>query len=196
MSTNINSIQFNTRRLKLRPFQPDDAAAFSAYRSDPEVARYQGWTAPYSLQQAQEFIQEMIATVPGTPGQWYQIAVELKSSGELIGDVAFHIEANSPQQAILGITLATAFQGQGYAAEAMNCLLKFLFEELKLHRVSAYIDVENPASYHLVEKLGFRREAHFIENCWFKGAWGSEYLYAMLESEWKTIQQKSIMGKK
>jgi RimJ/RimL family protein N-acetyltransferase len=185
MNTQTALNPFQTHRLLLRSFVPEDAAAFSAYRSDPEVARYQGWTTPYSLEQAQQFIQEMIETVPGTPGQWYQIAIELKSSGALIGDVAFHVEANSPQQAILGITLASAFQRQGYAREAMECLLQYLFETLKLHRVSAYIDVDNPSSYHLVEKLGFRREGHFIENTWFKGAWGSEYLYAMLDREWK-----------
>ena len=30
-----------------------------------------------------------------------------------------------------------------------------------------------------------RREGHFIQNVWFKGAWGDEYLYALLEREWR-----------
>ncbi len=41
------------------------------------------------------------------------------------------------------------------------------------------------ASYKLLERLGFRREAHLVENIWFKGAWGSEFHYALLEREWK-----------
>ncbi|MEA5078200.1 MAG: GNAT family protein [Anaerolineaceae bacterium] len=191
MTVNLISLPFETPRLILRAFRPEDAAAFSAYRSDPEVARYQGWTAPYSLQQAQEFVAEMMRTIPGTPGEWYQIALEEKVSGQVIGDVAFHIEANSPQQAILGITLASAYQSKGYATEAMQRLLQFLFEELKLHRVSAYIDVDNPASYHLLERLGFRREGHFVENTWFKGAWGSEYFYALLGREWQQRNKNS-----
>lgn len=189
MTTKPISLPFETPRLILRAFRPEDAAAFSAYRSEPEVARFQGWSAPYSLEQAQEFVTEMMQAVPGTPGQWYQIAMEEKASGQVIGDVAFHIEANSPQQAILGITLAGAAQGKGYATEAMQRLLQFLFEDLELHRVSAYIDVDNPASYHLVERLGFRREGHFIENTWFKGAWGSEYFYALLAREWREKQK-------
>jgi RimJ/RimL family protein N-acetyltransferase len=184
------SLPFETPRLILRAFRPEDAAAFSAYRSEPEVARFQGWSAPYSLEQAQEFVTEMMQAVPGTPGQWYQIAMEEKASGQVIGDVAFHIEANSPQQAILGITLSGAAQGKGYATEAMQRLLQFLFEDLELHRVSAYIDVDNPASYQLVERLGFRREGHFIENTWFKGAWGSEYFYALLAREWREKHKK------
>lgn len=190
MTTKPISLPFETPRLILRAFRPDDAAAFSAYRSEPEVARFQGWSAPYSLEQAQEFVTEMMQAVPGTPGQWYQIAMEEKASGQVIGDVAFHIEANSPQQAILGITLAGAAQGKGYATEAMQRLLQFLFEDLELHRVSAYIDVDNPASYQLVERLGFRREGHFIENTWFKGAWGSEYFYALLAREWREKHKK------
>ncbi len=190
MTTKPISLPFETPRLILRAFRPEDAAAFSAYRSEPEVARFQGWSAPYSLEQAQEFVTEMMQAVPGTPGQWYQIAMEEKASGQVIGDVAFHIEANSPQQAILGITLAGAAQGKGYATEAMQRLLQFLFEDLELHRVSAYIDVDNPASYQLVERLGFRREGHFIENTWFKGAWSSEYFYALLAREWREKQKK------
>lgn len=191
MTTKPISLPFETPRLILRAFRPEDAAAFSAYRSEPEVARFQGWSAPYSLEQAQEFVTEMMQAVPGTPGQWYQIAMEEKASGQVIGDVAFHIEANSPQQAILGITLAGAAQGKGYATEAMQRLLQLLFEDLEVHRVSAYIDVDNPASYHLVERLGFRREGHFIENTWFKGAWGSEYFYALLAREWREKQKNN-----
>jgi RimJ/RimL family protein N-acetyltransferase len=63
-------------------------------------------------------------------------------------------------------------------------LLDYLFNELNLHRVIAECDVENIASYRLLERLGFRREAHLIENIWFKGAWGSEFHYAILEREW------------
>ena len=57
--------------------------------------------------------------------------------------------------------------------------------ELKKHRVVATTDVENTASYRLLETLGFRREGHFIQNIFFKGAWGDEYQYALLRSEGK-----------
>lgn len=187
MSASI--LPFETPRLILRSFRPEDAAAFSAYRSDPEVARYQGWTAPYLLEQAQSFIAEMDRITPGAPGQWYQIAIERKSGGELIGDMGYQIEVNFPQQAVIGYSLARAFQHQGYAGEAVDRLLQYLFKTLELHRVIAYIDVENPASFHLLEKLGFRREAHHIENLWFKGAWCSEYVYALLAREWKSTHR-------
>jgi RimJ/RimL family protein N-acetyltransferase len=66
----------------------------------------------------------------------------------------------------------------------VRCLLEYLFGELHLHRVIATCDVENIASFRLLERIGMRREAHLVENIWFKGAWGSEYSYALLYREW------------
>jgi ribosomal-protein-alanine N-acetyltransferase len=177
-----------TQRLLLRPFQETDLPAFSAYRSDPQVARYQSWTAPYSLDQARAFLDEMQDAIAGTPGTWVQIAVERQLEPGLIGDCAFQVLADDPQQAQIGFTFARAFQKQGYAAEAVKCLLDYLFNDLHLHRVCATCDAENLASARLLQRVGMRREAHFIENIWFKGAWGSEYAYAVLRSERRSNQ--------
>jgi RimJ/RimL family protein N-acetyltransferase len=38
----------------------------------------------------------------------------------------------------------------------------------------------------LLELMGMRREAHFVESVSFKGSWGSEILFAVLEREWST----------
>ncbi|MEW5868396.1 MAG: GNAT family protein [Chloroflexota bacterium] len=177
------TIHWETPRLILRAFEDRDQHAFAAYRSDPQVAEYQGWEAPYSLEQAGEFIADMRQVAPGTPGKWLQVAIEIKSSGALAGDVAFHLSEDS-RQAMIGCTLAAASQGQGYAREAVTRLLDYLFGELKLHRVVATTDELNAASVHLLEALGLRREVHFIENLWFKGRWSSEYYYAILQEEW------------
>ena len=56
---------------------------------------------------------------------------------------------------------------------------------LNMHRVSATTDAENKAAQNLFQRLGFRQEAHFVEHVWFKGAWGSEYVFAMLQREWQ-----------
>jgi aminoglycoside 6'-N-acetyltransferase len=177
-----------TQRLKLRPFQKTDLLPFVAYRSDPEVARYQGWDAPYPVEKAVAFIEDMAQSTPGTDGNWHQFAVELRKTGDMIGDCAFHTLAQDNRQAEIGFTFARSHQGFGFATEAVNCLLTYLFEELELHRVTAVCDVENTASARLLERVGMRREAHFVDNIWFKGAWGSEYLYALLQYEWLTFK--------
>jgi aminoglycoside 6'-N-acetyltransferase len=149
------------------------------------VARYQSWEAPYSPVKAAEFIEELKQTRPGQPGEWYQVALALKATGEMIGDCAFHVLADDPLQAEIGFTLATPYQGQGYGSEAVTRLLAYLFNDLNLHRVRAFCDVENTASARLLERVGLRREGHFIENFWFKGRWASEYAYGILAREWQ-----------
>ncbi len=155
------------------------------YRSDPAVAKYQGWDTPYGIEAAKTFIREMKERLPGARGEWYQIAVELKASGKMIGDCAFHILPEDGQQAEIGVTLSRRYQGKGYATEAVTRLLAYLFGELGLHRVRATCDAENLASVKLLERIGMRKEGHLLENIWFKGAWGSEYTYALLRREWE-----------
>lgn len=179
------SLLLETSRLILRPFEDRDAQPFSDYRSDPEVARLQGWEAPYSLAQAAQFISEMKSTRPGTPGDWYQLAMQLKSSGELIGDCAFQILAFDSRQAEIGVTLSRRFQGQGYALEGLTRLLEYLFAELNLHRVRANVDPQNQSSIRLLERLGFRHEGRWIESWFLKGAWCDEDWYAILDREWQ-----------
>jgi len=172
-----------TERLFLRQFKESDLEAFLAYRNDPEVARYQGWEIPYPREKALEFIERMQTARP-MQSKWLQIAIELKSTHETIGDVAFFIMRNDERQALIGYSLARPCWGNGYASEAASRLLTFLFDELKLHRVVAECDVKNQPSWKLLERLGFRREAHLVENIFFKGTYGSEYHYAMLSREW------------
>jgi RimJ/RimL family protein N-acetyltransferase len=173
-----------TERLILRQFRQRDLESFLAYRNDSDVEKYQGWSIPYSREKAIAFIDHMMTAIP-LAGQWLQIAVELKSTHEMIGDVAFCIQRQDERQAVIGYSLARSHWGHGYAYEALFCLLEYLFNELKLHRVAAECDVENIHSWKLLEKLGFRREAHLIENIYFKGTYGSEYHYAMLGREWR-----------
>jgi RimJ/RimL family protein N-acetyltransferase len=176
-----------TERLILRHFCDSDFEDFVAYRSDPQVAKYQGWEVPYGRETGREFVNAMKDAQPGTPGKWFQAVIELKSFRAVLGDCAFHVMKNDERQAYIGITLARSYWGMGFGEEASRCLIGYLFSELKLHRLVAECDVENTASLTLLERLGFRREAHLIENIWFKGAWGSEYHYAILEREWKKL---------
>jgi RimJ/RimL family protein N-acetyltransferase len=177
-------LRLETPRLVLRPFQDTDLPTLFAYRSDPEVARYQTWDVPYRLDQAAEVIAEMKPRTPGTAGEWYQIAIERKLTGDHIGDCAFHIPREDPGQAEMGFTVSRTHQGQGYATEAVACLLGYLFDTLDLRRVVATCDARNVPSARLLERLGMRREAHFVESVWFKGGLGSEFHYAMLKREW------------
>jgi RimJ/RimL family protein N-acetyltransferase len=185
-----NMIILKTPRLQLRPFQECDLVTFAAYRSDPEVARYQSWSPPFSVDQARAFLAEMQKARPGTRGTWYQLAVERLSEAGLIGDCAFQILPDDERQGQVGFTFSRAFQKQGFATEAVRRLLEFIFTEYHLHRVTAICDALNIASARLLERVGMRREGHYLENIFFKGAWGDEFAYSILDREW--AQQRDL----
>lgn len=127
----------------IRRTRAEDASTLAAYRSDPKVARYQSWDSPFTLAQAQTFIDSFGATNPDTPGAWFQFALVEAATGLHVGDVAAGVDADDPRLVTIGVTLSTSAQGNGYASEAVAWLLDYLFLERDKHRVTADCDVRN-----------------------------------------------------
>jgi ribosomal-protein-alanine N-acetyltransferase len=175
-----------TERITIRHLALADLEDFYSYRSDPEVALYQGFDA-MSRQQAHAFIEENSTKRFGSPGVWVQFAIASNETGKVIGDCAIKFDKNDNRLAEIGMTISPLQQKRGYAKEALTAILHFLFSRKDFHRVTEIVDVENAASIQLLKSLGFRNEGHFVENIFFNGKWGSEYQYAILKSEWITL---------
>ncbi|WP_046221675.1 GNAT family N-acetyltransferase [Photobacterium halotolerans] len=169
-----------TDSLMIRPFERKDLAAFTRYRAQPDVARYQSWTE-YTYRDAVTLFERMDYTTFGTTGNWYQLAIADEKTDVLLGDLAVHFIDDA--QVEIGFTVDPQYQRKNIAFHAVNRLLDYLFDTLNRNRVIAVTDADNRASSRLLEKLAFRREGHFRQNIFFKGAWGDEYLYAMLNAD-------------
>jgi RimJ/RimL family protein N-acetyltransferase len=174
-------------RVVIRRFQPDDAAPLSAYRSKPEVSRYQTWSE-FGTEEASNLITEMGQAEPAA-GQWYQLAIE--AHGQLIGDLGYLLDQREHATARIGYSLDPAHQGQGLATEAVVLFLDWAFAAHRLHRVIASVDPRNVRSTGLLQRLRFRLEAHHVEAIWFKGEWADDLVYAMLDHEWRALRERS-----
>lgn len=172
-----------TERLRLRRFEPGDAEAFFAYRSDPGVMRFQSWK-PKDVEEMRRFIAGQAGLAPDTPDSWFQLAVCLRKGGELIGDCGLHFPLNESWQAEIGYTIAPRRQRRGYGLEAVRALLDYLFTGLSKHRVYASLDPRNRASVALLERLGMRREACFKASVPEGGGWADDAVYALLAEEY------------
>jgi RimJ/RimL family protein N-acetyltransferase len=180
--------QLVTERLVLRRFGPKDIPALVAYRSDPEVARYQGWQ-PMSETDGEFFLAWLRGVEPGTPGHGFQFAVTLAGDDQLIGDVYFTLLHDDARQAEIGYTFARHAQRQGYASEAASAVLAYAFDVLQLHRVIGRCATANTRSAAVLERIGMRYEGTTRSSFLCRGEWVDEHLYAILHGEWRAADR-------
>ena len=186
--------EIETPRLSLRCLATTDAQRIFEYRSHPDVRRFQSWGSD-SVAAIQSFLQAQAEADPGSPGSWYQLGIFLPEKEMLIGDCGFRILDTDSRQSEIGITLAHEFQGQGYATEALYALIDYLLFALGKHRVFGSVDPRNHRCIRLLQRVGMRKEAHFVQSLWFRGEWVDDLIFAVLASEWKVRRSTPGFGK-
>lgn len=182
------SLVLVTPRLEMSPIGPADIPAFVEYRRVPEIARYQSWGIDYAIADAEALVAAQPATGIPEPGEWVQLGLRAPAASGgglvLIGDVAVGADAGQPDSYELGVTLAPANQGKGYAAEALTAVIDWLMAERGAHRIVMQGDARNSAVLALLQRLGLRHEGTILEGDWFKGEWTTLERFALLRREW------------
>jgi RimJ/RimL family protein N-acetyltransferase len=117
------------------------------------------------------------------------LAVVWREVGQVIGEVKLEWLSRQHHQGEIGFVFNPDYHGKGLATEAAKVVLGLGFGELGLHRIIGRCDAQNGPSARLMERLGMRREAHFVHNEIFKGEWGDEFVYAMLDHEWQASRE-------
>lgn len=167
-----------TERLILRRYCPSDLEDLFAILSDPEVVKFEPYK-PMTMEEARENLAWRISTDE-------MIAIELKENHRMIGNV--YLGRREFDSLEIGYVLNRDEWGKGYALEACEALIQKAFEQ-DIHRIYAECDPKNRASWCLLERLGFRREAYFRENVYFwkdeRGGpiWKDTYVYAKLRND-------------
>ncbi|MGY5780539.1 GNAT family N-acetyltransferase [Rhizobium sp. LEGMi135b] len=173
----------STDRLILRGFVPQDFEAYRAYRSLPEIYHYL-YSDPPSEEEMRERFEVGLNTRLSDDGDILRCAVVRREDDALLGQVSLKLANKAALQAELGYMFNPAYVGKGYATEAAAAIITLGFEKFGFHRIFARLDAKNAGSVGVVERLGLRREAHFIQNDRFNSVWGDEYVYAVLREEW------------
>lgn len=159
----------------LRRLGVEDLADFQAYRHDPELGRYQGWS-PMSDEQATAFLSEMNRAPLLDPGAWSQLAIAAPEGRPLIGDIGLFLSADG-RCAEIGFTLARHAQGRGVATAAVREAIDLVFAARAVDRVVAVTDARNTASVQLLERVGLRRTKS--RQALFRGEACIEHVYAV-----------------
>jgi ribosomal-protein-alanine N-acetyltransferase len=176
-------MKLETARLSLREFEESDATETNVYEREPQVVRYQSFEAR-SLAQSLDYIKESMATARESPRRIFDLAVVLRAEQRLVGRCGLKVIDAESREGALWYILNPSYWGRGIIPEAARALLGFGFDELGLHRIIIDCEPANANSMRVAQKLGMRREAHFVENAWVKGVWTDSVIFALLDREW------------
>jgi ribosomal-protein-alanine N-acetyltransferase len=172
-----------TRRLRLRPFRTEDRDDVHAYGADPMVSRFMVW-GPNTDAETDAFLGKALEAQSRWPRTDVGLAMELRSTGKVIGSIRLWVIDADQHTAEIGYTLARPQWRRGLTSEAAQALMSVGFETLGLHRIIATCDKRNRGSWGVMRKLGMRREGLLIQERKVKGAWRDTYAYAILADEW------------
>ncbi|MCT1905040.1 GNAT family N-acetyltransferase [Oceanobacillus sojae] len=174
-------MEFKTERLLIRPFNEEDLQdVFHIYNNDA-TCKYllnDKWAHENKQKEFQRKLENNVLTKE-TP-----LSLAVVSGTKVIGDLTvWYTEMKDTVE--IGYTFSSEASGKGYATEAVSVLVNKLFSEFKVHRIQANLDARNEASQRLCERIGMRKEAHFIQDYWSKGEWTDSLVYGMLSSDFK-----------
>lgn len=113
--------------------------------------------------------------------------VSLSGSSKLIGTGGFSELDSQNQSGEIGCDLVKAYWGKGIMTEALKAVVKFGFESMKLHRIETWIMVENSASIHMIEKLGFQKEGFLRERQYWMGKYNDVEMFGLLRRDWESM---------
>ena len=187
MNTKINENIFEkfpileSERLIYREFKKNDKHALFSIRSDFRVMNYMDSPKHVSLQDSINMIENILVSFKEKTGiNW---AIINKSTDEFIGYLGFWRLIKQHCRAEIGYALKPEFWGKGLMKESFDMLIDFGFNNLQIHSIEADVNPKNIKSIHLLEKKGFRKEAHFRENYLFEGNFLDSLIYSLLEEE-------------
>ena len=184
LTINFHPFQnIETERLLLRRIDNTDAAEVLSLRSNPDTMKY----IPRPLAKSKEdalahiaMIEEKIVNNTGI--NW---AITIKGEPKLIGIIGHYKISPENHRAEMGYMLDPEVSGKGYMTEAIKAVVAYGFEQMNLHSIEAIIDPENIASEIVLQKNGFVKEAHILENGLWEGKFIDTVIYSLLKRNWK-----------
>jgi RimJ/RimL family protein N-acetyltransferase len=172
-----------TERLALRVHEPADVDDLLQYHSDPEVVRFIPWPERTREQVVVAIEQRMQQGTVTKEGDWLVLAMELRDTGQVIGEVLMKCASVAESHGELGYAMHRGFHGKGLAFEATSALMQLAIAELGLRRVTAELDHRNAASAKLLERLGFTLLRSFEEEYKDESTTALEYEYLIKPAE-------------
>lgn len=173
----------DTRDLRLRPSNATDAEGMFAMLSDPESMKYWCDKPLKDLDAAIEVLnKDLESDAAGNSLCW---AITFPGEDKMIGKCILFRFDQANHRAEIGYILNRDYWRRGLMRQALEAVIEFAFDTLKLHRIEADVDTENTGSIAILEKLGFKREGLFRERWFVYDEWQDSVMLGLLKQDWR-----------
>lgn len=168
-----------TTKLILRRVTNGDVNEVFELRSNPEIMKFIPRPLVKSNEEALEHIAMIDSKIENNEGiNW---AITLKGNPKLIGIIGHYRIKPEHFRAEIGYVLLPEYHGKGIITEAIKCAVDYGFNAMGLHSIEAIIDPRNSASEKVLQKNGFKKEAHLQENEFYDGVFLDTFIYSLLK---------------
>ena len=172
-----------TNRLSIHEISIEDLNDIHILLSLPESDRYNAFGIPDTIQATKAIVTEWVREQTADVRKSHIFSVKLLPTNQFIGLIALIPGKPNYKNGEVWYKTHVDHWGKGYTKEALNAILQFAFEDLKLHRIEAGCAVENIASAKVLESAGMTREGLTRKLLPKEGQWLDCYSYAILETD-------------
>ncbi len=183
----MNQIVLTTKRLTLRFIKKSDLEVIHNLQSITEVDKYNTLGIPKNLTETKKVMAPLFKALEKLAIAKYTFVIELTSTKQFIGLIALNLGNPKYKSGEVWYKLFPKYWNKGKATEALQCILKFGFEELKLHRIEAGCAINNLGSIKVLEKAGFSYEGRKRKTLPLKSGWSDNFEYGILENDYKYL---------
>ncbi len=180
-----------TKRLILRPFNSGDIKDIQKNINNLNVTK---WLLvvpyPYRMKDAKWWVDQCKKEYKNKKRNKYNFGIELKKERKIIGGISLDHADKFQEKATVGYWLGEDYWKSGYGSEALNAILKFGFNKLKLRRIEAEVFAGNPSSGKLLEKFGAKLEGRRKKACRCRAdkKIKDDLIYGLLKEEWRKLK--------
>ncbi len=173
---------YTGNRVRLREYRKEDAQRAKSYINDPEVKRLLDSSVP-SLKTLHDE-ERWIADISESKDQ-YHFAIETLAEEKYIGGCGINSIDWKNSVALVGIFIGDRnYWGKGYGTDAMGILVRFIFEQMNLHKIKLTVFSFNERAIKSYEKLGFQREGALRQELFRDGQYHDIHIMGLLREEY------------
>lgn len=162
------TVFLETNRLILRKFtMHDTSAAFNNWESDEKVTQFLRWNAAKDISEVEKIVSSWVNEYKNPSFyQWAIVPKEIPGGCEPVGTISAPDVDERISKVEIAYCIGSKWWNRGYATEAFQAVIPFFFEKVKVNRIEAKHDPNNPASGKVMKKCGLKYEGTLRKAWW------------------------------